>query len=71
MAIQKEPTITINGVALTPPQAMTVRVAVTSYVKDMNEPGALGEDNLGEALRTGYLHRGREVLNLMIGVPGE
>lgn len=60
-----EPTITVNGFELSQAQAMTVRVALTDFVSKMNEPYALGEDEVGKAIASGYAVRGMEVLNFM------
>ena len=42
----KEPIIIINGVQLTDAQAMTIRVAMESFVMDLFENG-LGDDKVG------------------------
>jgi hypothetical protein len=47
-----EPTITINGRALTFAEAMTVRVAVSSFRMFVNEPS--NRKGLGAELATNY-----------------
>lgn len=69
MAIGDEPHITVNGQPLTTAQAMTVRVALGTYLIDMNNQGALGTDRTGEDIRAGYLTAGAEVMRLMVEVP--
>lgn len=59
-----EPEITINGVTLSPGQAMTIRVAIESFCFDLTEHG-LGSDHLGKRLRRGYLDRIREIRELI------
>jgi hypothetical protein len=63
--MNREPTITIEGVQLTPAQAMAVRVAVGSFSSELAELGALGVDVHGEKMRVGYRRRLAEVLTLM------
>ncbi|WP_454287215.1 hypothetical protein [Rhizobium arsenicireducens] len=62
-----EPHIIINGTPLTTAQAMTVRVALTCYLMEIADDGALGSDRNGEAIRQGYLKAGREIGLLMAG----
>jgi hypothetical protein len=61
-----EPKITVNGVELSVGQAMTLRVALTSFIFGMKEDG-LGDDEHGIAMASGYIDRGSEVLLLMLG----
>ncbi len=61
----REPAIRMNGVLLTPAQAMAVRVAVTSYAMEMREPGALGDDEHGQAMAQAYADRLGEVSELI------
>jgi hypothetical protein len=62
----KEPKITVNGVTLTPAQAMAVRVAVTHFIHAMQEKDALGTDQIGRDIANGYAERGSEVLAVML-----
>lgn len=63
--LASEPDITINGIALTPSQSMTVRVAVTNFHMEMSEPDALGDDEVGRGITSGYKDRSTEVLRIM------
>ena len=65
----REPNITINGHTLTDAQAMTVRVALQELLLDMRYRGALGNDEHGEAMRTGYVQRAQEINIMMAGQP--
>lgn len=62
-----EAQITINGVALTEAQSMTLRVAMIGHFNGMSEEGALGPDETGETIRKGYLARSAEIINLLHG----
>lgn len=62
----REPSIVINGVALTEGQAMTVRVAVESFAADLSA-GSLGADEAGEAITKAYQQRINEIRALMFG----
>lgn len=62
----KEATITVNGHLLTPAQSMTVRVGLGSFLMDMQYPEALGNDEVGNEIRRGYLKAGGDVLKLML-----
>lgn len=64
-----EPTITINGVTLSPAQAMTMRCALQEFLMCIGQPGSLGDDDHGRAMRNGYLARGREI-NAIIATTG-
>lgn len=59
-----EPRITINGATLTEAQAMALRVAVESFSLDLRENG-LGDDALGQQIKTHYLARIHEIIGLM------
>ena len=59
-----EPTITINGTALTEAQAMTLRVAANDFALTLKHEG-LGDDDHGKAMTAGYLARLREIFTLM------
>ena len=61
----KEASITINGNPLTVAQAMTVRVSLAQFMIDIQEPGALGDDENGQAIREGYLTAIRQILEFM------
>ena len=61
----KEANIVINGKALSAAQAMTVRVAMDSFVTDMGAPGALGADEHGWRMAAAYKARSVEVLKLI------
>lgn len=50
-----EPKIVINGHALTPAEAMTVRVALEAYASELREPDALGNDEHGQKMVDLYL----------------
>lgn len=60
-----EPTITVNGVTLSVGQAMSVRVAIGSYLMEMSDPDALGKDDHGRAMARAYHDRLTEVCRLM------
>lgn len=59
-----EPTIEINGYQCTPAMAMTLRVALQSFLMDL-EANGLGDDEHGLAMKDGYLARGAEINELM------
>lgn len=61
----EEPNITINGVRLTPAEAMTVRVALGAFAMDLRCEGSLGDDDHGHAMRDGYLAALRDIIALM------
>lgn len=63
--MNQNPVILINGQQLTEAQATTVRVAVSSFMHDMEEPEALGKDDTGKSITAGYHDRCREVLGFM------
>jgi hypothetical protein len=60
-----EPEIRINGIALTTAQAMSVRVAVSSFFMELSDEDALGEDDSGKSIREGYSKALSDVLKLM------
>ena len=60
-----EARITINGQPLTTAQSMTIRVALSLFLMDMNNESALGGDATGEDIRQNYLARGREIFKLI------
>ncbi len=59
-----EPKITINGVELTEAQAMTVRVALTSFDFSLTD-GSLGDDQHGKEMIGLYRERLRELYKVM------
>lgn len=59
-----EARITINGVELTQSQSSTIRVAVASFVFDLEENG-LGDDERGRSITQGYLRRLSEITSLI------
>lgn len=59
-----EPKIIINNVHLTEGEAMTVRVAVSSFMLDLQSHG-LGDDEHGEHMSTAYQHNLRNIVALM------
>lgn len=62
----EEPTVIINGKALTVGQALTLRVALGSFLATMEEKDSLGSDEHGRAMRENYLARGAEIMRQMI-----
>lgn len=60
-----EADITINGKPLSFAQSMALRVAVSSFILQMNEPGALGNDETGLRIAGAYSERLSEVLGLI------
>jgi hypothetical protein len=65
----QEPSITINGSALTTAQAMTVRVGLASFQMMLADEG-LGDDEHGNAMTSGYLARLAEINKLMFHAKG-
>jgi hypothetical protein len=63
-ALPSEPSISINGVALTTAQAMTVRVALGSFTMSLQTDG-LGDDEHGKAMTKNYLTAIRDIIALM------
>jgi hypothetical protein len=63
-----EPKITINGRELTEAQAMTLRVALNSFLSDLAAEG-LGDDEHGKRMTEAYLQRGSEINLLMMSAP--
>jgi len=61
-----EPTITVNGVTLSESQAMAMRVAITAHLDNMSNEGALGDDEVGEAIRKAYYARSAEIVRMML-----
>lgn len=61
----EEPLISINGRPLTEAESMTIRVALMSFLSEMVEPGSLGDDAHGKAMRDGYLAHGQAISEKM------
>ena len=59
----QEPTITVNSHTLTQAQAMTVRVALNTFMIDLDQ--GLGEDEHGRAMTQGDRARIHEIFMLM------
>lgn len=62
----EEPNIVINGKLLTVGQAMTVRVAIGSFLMSLEE--GLGDDEHGKAMTEAYRTRIREICGLMASI---
>lgn len=62
-----EPVITINGRTLVEGQAMAVRVAITAYHQELQDPDHLGIDRDGRRLTHAYRDRLEEVLSIILG----
>lgn len=62
--MNEEPAILINGTQLNTAQAMTLRVALSSFLHDLSE-GDFMKD-LGE-IGPAYQARAREVIKIMLG----
>lgn len=62
-----EAIITINGQTLSEGEAMTVRVALTMFVLDLEKGGenVLGADETGHAINKGYKRCARTSLSRM------
>ena len=59
--------ITINGKPLTPPEALSVRLAVDNWAAELAlNPHALGEDEHGHKMRENYLGHLHRVLHAML-----
>ena len=63
-----EPRITINGRLLAEGQATAVRVAITAFHQECQDPHQLGDDEVGIRLNEAYRDRLTEVLR-MIEIP--
>lgn len=50
-----EPEITINGIQLNSAEAITIRVAVSSFLSNLKDENALGDDEHGKRMRKEYL----------------
>jgi len=65
--MNQEANVTINGVELTSAQSMALRVAVDTFIAEMQELNALGDDEMGIAIARGYRERCGEVRKLIGG----
>ncbi len=61
----KEPNIIINGYVCSNAQAMTMRVALGSFIISLKKDG-LGEDKIGKEITNGYLKAANEIQHFMI-----
>lgn len=64
MSPRPEVQVIINGVTLSSPQVMAVRVALAAFLDSMNQEG-LGEDEHGVAMSDLYAQRSLEVLKII------
>jgi len=64
-----ESDIIINGTKLTFAQAMTCRVALSSFIWEIDENG-LGDDEHGKRMVEAYSENGHLILDLMFPDPG-
>jgi hypothetical protein len=60
----REASITINGHVLTTAQAMTVRVALSSFSMTLQDEGC-GDDEHGKLMTKGYLAAAAGIFNYM------
>jgi len=60
----KEAHIIINGVELTFSQAMTLRVAIGSFLLTLNDKG-LGDDKIGKKICENYIRSASEIQTLI------
>lgn len=61
-----EPKITINGMDLTEGEAMTMRVAITFFLDDISSRNALGSDDVGKGIASGYAACSSSILRKML-----
>jgi hypothetical protein len=64
--MMEEASITINDRQLSTAQAMAVRVAVSDFYAEMQDPDALGDDEHGRAMTKAYRERIAEVIEFMV-----
>lgn len=64
--MQPEPEITINGFKLSVGQAMTVRVALSTFMIGIQEDG-LGDDEHSKRMAEAYKARCVEIIGIMNG----
>lgn len=60
-----EADITINGKSLSFGQAMTLRVAVGSFLMGLQDPDALGDDEHGRVMVRAYKARLGEIMQML------
>jgi len=60
-----EPEIIINGKKLTTAQAMTLRVAIGTFIISLEKDG-LGEDKVGLSIKDGYLQASASIQLYML-----
>ena len=66
--IDYEADIEIYGQQLSFGQAMTLRVALSSFIAELQyDENSLGTDELGRSMRKNYLERAREIERKIIG----
>lgn len=56
-----EANIVINGEELSYAESMTLRVAINSFLSEMQHSG-LGDDEVGKALSKSYIHNSKEII---------
>lgn len=57
--------ISIDRIALSDGQVMTLRVALAYLVSSMAESGALGGDEIGKQIAEGYLQSAGDILRMI------
>jgi hypothetical protein len=60
-----EPQIKIGLTDLSVGEAMTLRVALESFLMGLQDKHALGDDEHGIRMRDGYIYQGTRILSLM------
>lgn len=60
-----EAKIVINGVELTDAQAMALRVAISGWLMDLQNPDHLGTDAHGRFMTAAYRQRASEIQSLI------
>ncbi len=60
-----EATIQINGKQLSVAQSIAVRMPCTTFLMEMSDDGALGEDEHGKTMVANYRGRLSEVMDLI------
>lgn len=64
-----EPTFVVNGTTLNTSEAMTLRVALTDFLLQLETGTPCGADEHGRMMQAGYLNHGRAILALMFASP--
>lgn len=67
MKTVSEAAVIINGVPLTTAQSLTLRIAASNFLLDVQDPNFLGDDDSGRAITKGYHDCLAEILELMRG----